>query len=664
MNINLKLNIDKRELFAGGMTFADVGPYERIMGRIIYYIKDPHLVHPRIADLEKAERNLQGQIEFSANFFILKPLNMKKGNRRLFYHVVNRGRPLVLRTFNDAPQANEPATPAHAGNGYLMRKGYTIAWSGWQGDLLPGQGKYMMDVPIATDNGLPLVDKVMAEFIADSSGIYSFPLSGNNVCRSYEAASLDTVQSVFTCRQYEADPRKPVPSSQWQFARAGKDDLSGKWHPVPSSTDCFLSGGFQPGWIYELVYPAKNPLVMGLGFTGVSEFVSFLRYAETDISGTRNPLKEEDDGIEKVYSWGASQSGRFLRDFLYQGFNADQDGRRVFGAIFPHSAGAGRIFLNYRFAQPGRHSCQHEDHLYPSDLFPFSYARLTDPLTGRTDALLKRPETDPLVIETQNPVDYWQRRASLVHTDSEGHDVAPPENSRVYLMASISTHPLGEEEEGICKYHPHILSKSPNAIFRALLSLLDRWASNGAPPPPSRVPRRADGSMVSASQVHNTFPLIPGVSCPREPDRMPLLDYGPGIDRGIISIYPPHLIRGKEYSVLVPSVDSDGNDIPGIKAPEILAPVATYTGWNIRVGGYSPGALAKLMGSYFPFPRTERERKASGDPRPSVQERYRSLEGYVRAVAQAVETLVKEGFLLDEDASLFLDAAKNTNLFD
>ena len=609
MDTQIRLQIDVREPFAERMEFGSAGQYERLSGRVLFAI-DPEAPENRsVVDLEHAPRNPSGLVEYATDFYMLKPAELSQSNRRLLYNVNNRGNiSSFLRYFNDAAESNDPSTVAHAGNGFLMRRGYTIVWSGWQGDILPGNGRMSMTLPIATENGREITGLVRAEFIAAEPGGMVFPLSGNDHTLSYEAASLDTAQATFTCREYEGDPRTPIAPAEWQFARL---DEGGK--PIPSATHCYLPAGFRPGWIYELVYTAKNPRVMGLGFTGVRDLVSFLLHAEVDDDGTPpNPLRQQGAGVEKAYSWGQSQSGRYLRDFVYRGFNQDLQGRHVFDAISPHVAGSGHIILNYRFAQPGRFPRQHADHLYPSDLFPFAYAVTSDPLTGKTDGLLKRPDTDPLVVQTDSSSEYWERRASLVSTDSLGNDLEQHERARVYLLASAQHGGASNRtpDYGVHRHPTNSLGISP--LLRALLDALDAWATKGTPPPDSRVPTRTSETAVPAGVVESVFPRIPGVSSPSQPSSLYVQDYGPDLERGIVSKEPPEEDRGREYTVLVPQVDADGNDIPGVRTPEVEVPLATFTGWNFQRQGMAEKALSGVVGSYLPFAATEQERRASG----------------------------------------------------
>lgn len=665
MESRIRLQIDVREPFAEGMEFGEVGAYERIAGKVHFEIDPDAPENGKIVDLDLAPRNDDGLVEYATDFYILRPADLARGNRRLIYDVNNRGNKRLLQFLNDAVHSNAPSTAEHAGNGFLMRRGYSIVWSGWQGDLLPGAGRLTMELPVPTRDGEPVTGPTRTEFVANEPGITSIPLSANDYTRSYPTASLDTAAASFTMRQYEPDERIPIPASEWQFARAGDAGA-----PVASPQHLYYPAGFRPGWIYELVYTAENPPVMGLGFTGVRDLIAFLLHDAEDGFGTPNPLRDGETGIEMAYAWGRSQSGRFLREFVYQGFNEDGQGRQVFTAVSPHVAGAGRVFLNYRFAQPGRFPRQHNDHLYPSDQFPFAYIETTDHLTGRTDALLKRPATDPLVVHTQTSSEYWDRRGSLVHTDTQGNDLPEHERARIYLFAGSqhNADPRLDPPEtyretsagadlpiGTPAHPANPLNTS--ALLRAVIDLLDAWATDGTPPPPSLVPRRADGTALTAEEAAARFPAIPGVRHPREACRLHVQDFGPEFERGIIGQEPPLVDRDREYSVLVPAIDADGNELPGIRTPHVEAPLGTYTGWNFRPEGASDEAMMGTVGSYFRFPATRADREASGDPRLSIEERYLSAEDYRERISQAARALVERRLLLQEDAERYVQSA-------
>lgn len=657
MTNDITLEIIDRRPFAEGHRFGDTGAYERISGRAHFSIDPNSEPQHGIVDLDKAPVDDHGRVRFAADFMLLQPVDPARGNHRLFYDYGNRGHKRALQFFNDAPHSNEPATLAHAGNGFLMRRGYSIAWLAWEGDMLPGDGRMLLNVPVATDHGKPITGPVRVEYIADAPGITTFPLSARASARSYPAASLDTREARLTRRRYPYDQRQDIPSEQWSFARltqgAGQETAAER-AVIASETDIHIPAGFEPGWIYELIYTGRDPKVLGLGHVAVRDFISFLKYAESDATGQPNPLR----GIEKAYAWGRSQTGRCLRDFVYLGFNADAQGRRVFDGVLPHVAGAGRKWLNHRFASPivagGQ---QYEDHFNIADSFPFSYARSKDHLTGQEDAILKRPDSDPLVIHTQTATEYWVRRGSLVHTDTQGNDLPQPDTVRVYCWASsqhFADPRLKAPTRGVGQNYVNVVATS--MFFRAVLDALDRWATDGTPPPPTRVPSRASGTLVDMAAWHSQFPAIPGVATPFSFNELPLLDFGPDAARGILQ-EPPMVVADKHYVVLIPSVDTDGNDVPGVRAPMVVAPLGTYTGWNPRARGYGHGAQLRFEGSYIPFAETPEERTVTCDPRRSILERYADRDAYIGAITAAARELVSQGLMLEEDVERCAAAA-------
>ena len=651
----VEVRVDERRPFAGGHRFEGGGAYERLKGRVLFRVDPRAAAQADVVDLDKAPRDADGLVRFEADFMILAPA---RGNGRVLFDYGNRGHKRALQFFNDAPHSNDPLSLAHAGNGFLMRRGYAVAWLAWEGDILPGDGRLVLDVPVASEGGAPITGRVRTEFIVDSPSGTTMPLSGRVAAWSYPVA--DRSDAVFTRRRYPYDPPEVIAAGEWAFAQelggAGAEGGGAERALVPSDSFIWYGAGFQPGWIYELVYTARDPKVMGLGHVAVRDFVSFLKYDGA------SPLA----GTQKVYGWGRSQTGRCIRDFVYRGYNADAAGRRVFDGVMPHVAGAGRKWLNHRFASPivsgGQ---QYEDHFNIADSFPFSYARSVDHLTGREDAILKRPETDPLVFHTQTATEYWVRRGSLVHTDTRGHDLPQPETVRVYCWASSqhSANPLlPAPVKGIGQNYSNSVATS--MLFRAMLDAMDRWATDGTAPPESRVPSRADGTLVDYARWRRQFPAIPGVMPLAEPNALPLL-----AEKGILR-EPPVVVHGRNdpdggpglrYTVLVPSVDVDGNDVAGVRAPMVAAPLGTYTGWNPRARGFGHGVQWRFEGSYIPFADTPAERAATGDPRVSVLERYRDWEAYVAAIRRAAEALVAQGLMLEEDVERCAEAARHWN---
>ncbi|MBS0644805.1 MAG: hypothetical protein JSS43_33475 [Proteobacteria bacterium] len=657
----VEIRIDDRRPFAGGYSFGGAGPYERLKGRVLFAVDPDSPAMADVVDIGNARRGPDGLVRFEADFMILKPAN---GNGRVLFDYGNRGHKRALQFFNDAVHSNDPISMAHAGNGYLMRRGYGVAWLAWEGDIMPGDGRLVLDVPVATENGKPITGRVRTEIILDAPA-HTVPLSGRTAAWSYPVA--DPATAVLTRRRFPYDEKEVVPQSEWCFgqkiAGAAAESAGGETALVPSDTFIHYPAGFQVGWIYELLYTARDPKLMGLGHVAVRDFVSFLKYE----TGSGNPL----GGTQKVYGWGRSQTGRCIRDFVYRGYNADTAGRRVFDGVMPHVAGAGRKWLNHRFASPivsgGQ---QYEDHFNIADSFPFSYAWSRDHLTGREDAILKRPETDPLVFHTQTASEYWVRRGSLVHTDTQGNDLKQPDTVRVYFWSSSqhSANPLlPAPSRGLGQNFSNSVATS--MLFRAMLDAMDAWATHGTPPPPSRIPTHADGTLIEYSRWKRQFPAIPGVMPLAEPNALPLLDFGPDADRGILR-EPPEIVQGRNdpdgapglrYAVLVPSVDADGNDVAGVRVPMVQVPLGTYTGWNPRARGNGHGVQWRFEGSYIPFPDTPSEKALTCDPRRSIQERYGNWREYQAAIVRAAEKLVAEGLMLAEDIERCADAAVDWN---
>lgn len=642
----------RRQPFADGHEFGATGAYEIVAGKAHGELLPDDPRNACIVNLAEAPRNQRGAVEYRCDVHILRPKDRHKGNRRVLYEAPNRGSKRALMFLNDAPECNDPMTLEHAGNGFLMRWGYTWVTSGWQGDLVPWKDGMVLEVPVATDGGQPIQRRVRTEICVKRPGVRSQPLSGDPRVRSYAAATLDTSDAALTVRMHSYGEREIIPSADWAFAVEGAADGDEPAEVTPSATHLHLPGGFIPGAIYDLVYTARDPLVLGLGFAAVRDLISFLRREKEDRDGNSNPLADG-GGVEKAYACGRSQSGRFLRDLVYHGFNEDEGGRKVFDAIAPHAAGGGRMFLNYEFARPVTSCQQHSNQLEP-ELFPFAYNVMEDPQTGRSDGILKRPATDPLVLHTNTSTEYWQKRGSLAHTDGRGNDVIPPDGVRIYLMASAQHNALhGARAKRVKTRHlTNPLDIGP--ALRALIVAMDRWATDGIAPPPSRIPRSEDGTQVAPETLRTGFPAIPGAGCTGLHNRQLFLDYGEGVTHGVIDARPKAPPDGAGYSILVPAVDTDGNDVAGVRLPAITVPLATHTGWNLQSEELAEGELADLLGSYMPLPRTRAECEAGGDPRLSLEERYGSVDDYADRVREQITALVEAGYMLAEDAETLL----------
>jgi hypothetical protein len=592
------IEIKNRSPFVDGGSFGTVGAYERIDGVAIGTLDPAHPRNQGIALLGKAPRNSAGQVEYRSDFVLLRPADAAKGNARLLYEVNNRGRIMLFANLCAGAAGNQPATAADLGNALPLRLGFSLLWTGWD----PGAPKatgLSLDVPVIAG----IVKPIREEFVSGTRlGLHeAFKLA-------YEAVGPATV----TVRRTQAAPRVAVLSRMLDNRTV---------RPV----DAIATGS-----IYEVRYSATKPRVLGIGFAATRDVVSYLRSHGADLLGRP---------VEHTLAFGISQAGRYLRDHIAQGFNGDEDGRRVFDGIFTHVAGIGRVFHNTPFGQPFRTRTWHEDHDFPEVEFPHSSAAMDDPVTGGSGALLRGDDTDPKLIETNTATEYWQKGASLLHTDPLGtQDVAPPTNVRTYLLPG--TQHGGKagmpRDNGPCvnprNWH------DPMPAIRALLVALDEWVTTGRTPPDSRVPRIDDGTLVAAKSV--AFPLLPGLTPPRAAnDAPPLTDWT-----------EPSLLTAA-YVTLVPQVDSDGNERAGIRLPDIAVPRGTFTGWNLYRSPYPDGELADRDGTFLAFAETEADR--GSDPRASLAARYPGAT-YADAVRAIVATLKADRLLLPEDADRFL----------
>jgi hypothetical protein len=626
-----RLRIERREPIAGGGAFGAAGPYEKLVGKVDFEF-DPALpANEIVVDLKLAPRNARGKVEASADFYMLKPVNPAKGNGRIFYEVGNRGGKSILTTFQKAAGSADPSTDAEIGDGSLMRQGFTLLWMGWQWDVPVRPGVMRMEMPIASDNGKPITGLVRGNFILNEREQTSSLADRNHL--AYAAVDPLSAENIMTVRDEPTARGDVIPHGRWRF--------------VDGSTVA-LDGGFEPGRIYDVVYRAKDPRVLGCGMAGTRDLISFLK---NDVTPA-NPVP----GITHAIGWGVSQSGRFLRHFLYQGFNADEHGRRVFDGVFDQVGGSGRGSFNHRFGQASRDALQFFNILFPVDLFPFTDGPSTDPETGVTDALLARAEraaVTPKLFHLLTNSEYFNRAGSLVHTDAAGtHDAELPAQTRVYMIASAPHGPgpfpptsnVGGGMVGRAALNPLDYRPAVRALFRAL----DRWVVDGVDPPPSAYPKLADGTLTSPDRAG--WPAIPGFAFPQKPLRAFHLNFGSDWDKGIVSIEPPEV--GKAFTVSVPAVDADGNVRSGIRLPDIAVPLATQAGWNYRDASIgAPDRLAGEIGSYIPFPRTRADRDRTHDPRPAIEERYRSRDEYLGRFAVSALTLVEAGYLLPEDVA-------------
>lgn len=615
----VEFQVIKREPAFEGQSFGNVGAYEKLQARVTMAVKPEDPYSAGIVDLKLAPKNAAGEVEFRTQVDLLKPADMSRGNGKLLYDVLNRGRKLGLVLMNDAPASNDPSKAADAGNGFLMEQGYTIVWSGWQGDLNLQPPLIGLEVPTLTG----VTGTSREEFVFDHTK------NPATATLTYPAADLDPAKATLTVRAKAEDARTTPAGLSFQY-------LS------PTEIEITRPTGFDAGAIYEFIYPAKDPKVLGLGFAAVRDVVSYLRYE----GNAANPLAGQ---IRHAYGLGISQSGRFLRDLLYQGFNEDEAKRPVFDGLMPHIAGARRTFTNERFAQPGRYSRQHEDHDFPGDQFPFSYAVSYDPLSKRTDGLMKKCQAArsgcPKVIQTDTDTEMFQARAGLLVLDAAGQPLDVPTNVRLYLLVGLQhfTAPgASSKPQPAC-----LLPDNPlhaGAAMRALLVVMDEWVTHNTLPPASRFPTLKGVTLVLPEDAG--YPALPGLRYQGLVNRKSVVDH---------QTMPP--VLGTSYPVLVARVDPDGHALAGLRLPAIEAPIASYLGWNPRKPGFAEGQLCSTTGAMIPLAKTRAEREAKNDPRLSLEERYAEPNLYVKAVERAAEHLVRDRLLLPADAARITAAA-------
>jgi len=625
----------------GGYAFKDVGRYEKLVGKAFGELDPNDPKNAAIVDIKLAPRNARGKVEYAFDFYILKPIDLSKGNHKVMYEPPNRGSK-THDSLNRGAGGDDPgalADPAKLANTFLLPRGYTMVWSGWDFSAGQDNSNYNITItlPVAKNaDGSPITGPAY-EYIATGGQAYEL---------NYPAATLDQSKATLTHRVRLDDAPQVVPASGWAYDAHGTSI-----HLQPQGAR------FTQGDIYEFSYIAKDPTVNGIGFAAVRDFNAFLRYEKADEAGTANPMAGD---ITRIYTEVRSQPGRMLNDFRTLGFNQAENGKIVFDGMLQWIAAADGINMNFRFSQPGRTERNRQDQLYAEGVFPFANQQLKDPLSGRTggryDACSKT-NTCPLAMEVYSANEYWVKGASLFHTDPMGtKDLPEHPMTRLYFISSHQ-HGVGNgNSKGACQQLGNPLDSGP--ILRALWEALDQWSTKGVAPPPSMVPRLADGTLVPAlPQDKVGFPKIPGVTYTGLKSTRYLLNYGPDFYKtGIMKVNPPVITspmfdnpaNGPIYPTYVPKTDADGNDIAGIRLPDVTVPLATYTGWALRAGAQANDGC-EGTGQMIPFAKTKADRIASGDPRPSVEERYPSLMAYTAQATKAIDDMVAKRFMLKED---------------
>jgi hypothetical protein len=642
-----KIQITSKESPAfGGYSWPGVGPYEKIVGRAFGELdpKDPK--NAVIVDLQLAPRNAGGKVEYSFDFYILKPIDLSKGNHKMLYEPPNRGRKTIV-ALNRGVGGNDPGSIADAvllGNSFLMPQGYSISFSGWDASAETNGSDLSTTItlPVARNRDGSSITGPSYEYIVNAGASYAL---------TYPAATLDRSKATLTHRVHLNDSPQVIPASGWKYNADGTSIAL-----LPAGTS------FAPNDIYEFSYTAKDPTVNGIGFAAVRDWNAWLRYETKDDAGTPNPLAGD---VTRIYTEVSSQPGRLLNDFRYFGFNQAENGKQVFDGMLQWISAGDGISMNYRWSQPGRTERNRQDHLFVEGRFPFANVMTTDPITDRTDsryAKCTETHTCPFAMEIFSGNEYWVKAASLMTTDPAGtRDLPDSPFTRIYFMSSMQHGTGNSSSKGSCQQFQNPLDSQ--AVQRALFTALDKWATTGTLPPPSQVPKLADGTLVKADQTSTGFPHIPGVTYTGFKTTRYLLNYGKDFyTTGIPAINPPAFAppyqdnpsNGPIYPSFVPKTDADGNDIAGLRLPEVQVPLATYTGWALRAAPHNDDGC-EGSGQYILFPKTKAERLASGDPRLSIEERYGNLETYSSRLQNAIDGLVRSGFLLPADAKTALN---------
>jgi hypothetical protein len=635
---------DRHPAFAG-RSFGDPGPYEFVSGTAYGELDPKAPLNAAVADLQYAPVDARGRVEYSMDFTILKPVDPVKGNGRLIYDVMNRGHEKALWTLNLSkldpncvtslaaaePQClgTEPADVTEPGTAFIMKRGYTVVWSGWQAEHSAGMasrpGLLKANFPIAIKDGKPIVGLSREEFSSVPRGPSFTQLL------SYPAATLDQSAATLTVRELVDDPKQPLPASSWSYVNATNVRIN-------------AAPGFDGEALYEFIYPATDSVIEGIAYASIRDFVSFLRYADRDSTGQPNPASPA-SRFTAAFALGSY----VLKDFVYRDFNLDGSHRLVFDGVMPLIAGASRLFVNDRFAQPSRLPRQHQDYAYPGDQFPFTYATTHDPISGKTDGLLQRctrSHSCPKMFDFETDTEIWLSRISLLDTDANGKAVPIPDNVRLFYVAGVphNSTPLSAAAEaaggrGICTQLRNQLQY--RYYVRALFADFDAWITGDVTPPPSRFPSVNDGSFVTLDAAAALYPSIPGQPFSRVISGVRLTDN---------SKQPPNT-SGPAYPLFVTHTNADGSPDVGIVPPEITVATGSYSGRNYRAKGYAQGDLCGQSGSYIPFAATRAERSASGDSRLSLEERYSGPADFAAKRKAAADQLVQQRLLLPEDAA-------------
>lgn len=623
-----RFEVTLRRPLGGGRAFGDAGRYEELAGRLHLAVDPRHAANRAITDLALAPRGADGRVAFAADVSILLPVDRARASGRFLVDVVNRGNTVTVPNFNHATRPtfgpdSDPYPPIDVGDGWLMRRGWVVVSCGWQCDLPPGvPGLLRLEAPEPLGpDGRRLTGRLYVQLQAPVD-VPDFLLSDRGH-DPYEAADLDEPGAVLVVRDQPDGPPEAIPRNHWRFSRVDGERV------IPDARHIYLAGGFAKGRIYQLAYTAVGARVLGLGMAALRDCAAWLKHGS---AAEGNPAA---GALRHGYAYGRSQTGRLLRTMIHHDLNADETGRRALDGIIANVAGGMLGEFNDRFGQNSKDRPAMMDRFEPFQVEPRGGLK---------------------VFYTNTSFEYHRGDASLIHTDPAGaRDVEHGPDVRVYHFAGTEhglgvwppadAQPVAADPRGWAERSQHLRGVvNYGRLLRSCLVNLDRWVTEGVPPPPSRHPRVGDGTAVDPAALAAVFGRIPGALYPRHYARPQRQDF---------STLPPR--PGPAYGTRVSAVDSDGNERAGIAVPELHVPLATHTGWNLRHSD-SGGAeqLLYFAGATLPFPGTRAEREAAGDPRPAIAERYGSREDYLARVGAASRALAAAGYLLEEDVDTSL----------
>lgn len=652
-----RIDIQSRSLVADGEAFGLVGPYMRIAGRLHYSVDPQSELNTRVRDLALAPTDSRGRVTFSGDFILLTPLDPSRGNGRLLYDVTNRGGMVALGRLNNATGRTGARSSQDMGNGFILEQGYSVLWTGWNWDVAPGLHSLTIDLPIAQgEDGRPLTGTVLGE-VAPTAPTYSARHVGMRSV-GYPPVESEMDSATLSVRNADENTYTQLPRDNWAFGRPITPESFDQL--INDPTWITLKTGFEAGRVYQLAYTAKNPRVVGLGLAAMRDAISFFRFERQDAWGVANPLLGQGGDLPKgTIVYGHSQSARAINTMIWNGLHVDEKGRMVFDGAFLDGAGSGKGSFNFRFAQTSRHMSPDIELDYPTDFFPFSTVEQIDPVTEERGSLLDQARllnAVPRIFIVNTATEYWARSASLLHTDTEGTtDVTPDPSVRLYAIAGAQHVASAGATRGSFVHCRNPLDNRP--ILRALFSHLDAWVTLDRAPPPSRFPHISDGTLVTAEAYRAAYPDAAFMRTPKAPLAPPRLDHGRRFaTEGIANRVPPR--RGQTYKTLVFNSNEDGQDMSGIRLPDLQVPLGTYTGWNPQnAETAAPTRLSRWFGSFIPFARTVPERQVRNDPRPAITERYTSRDDYVAAFAEATLALAGDELILGIDINPMIERA-------